>query len=145
MENDATMIQPDFLTGQVKHLECHSLALTEELGLVEYIFCDKTGTLTKNELIFREIALADGSKFTFESENRQEVLKLIQTNPSCLEFLKCVAFCHECISVEENVDSKSILKYSGPSVDEVCLLEMANLCKIFYFYDRDSEQIRVKD
>ena len=77
MENDATMIQPDFLTGQVKHLECHSLALTEELGLVEYIFCDKTGTLTKNELIFREIALADGTKFTFESENRQEVLKLI--------------------------------------------------------------------
>jgi len=46
------------------------LALTEELGLVEYIFCDKTGTLTKNELIFRELALADGTKFTFEVEKQ---------------------------------------------------------------------------
>lgn len=31
----------------------------EDLALVKYIFCDKTGTLTKNELKFREIKLID--------------------------------------------------------------------------------------
>lgn len=57
MESDGTILQPDFETKQIKHLECHSISLHEELGLVEYIFCDKTGTLTRNELLFKELAL----------------------------------------------------------------------------------------
>ena len=33
--------------------------LTEELGQIEYIFSDKTGTLTQNEMRFQALALAD--------------------------------------------------------------------------------------
>ena len=31
----------------------------EDLAQVKFMFCDKTGTLTKNELIFREMKLID--------------------------------------------------------------------------------------
>lgn len=34
---------------------CNSTVLCETLGNIRYLFTDKTGTLTKNELILREV------------------------------------------------------------------------------------------
>jgi len=33
------------------------MQLPEELGAINHIFCDKTGTLTKNELVFKGISI----------------------------------------------------------------------------------------
>lgn len=61
IEADAWMMEPDYLMNEIKQAKCNTLNLHEELGQVEYLFCDKTGTLTKNELVFRGIALPDGN------------------------------------------------------------------------------------
>jgi P-type E1-E2 ATPase len=68
IEMDAWMMEPDYLMNEVKKAKCNTLNLHEELGQVEYLFCDKTGTLTKNELVFRGIAMPDGQQVTYDTK-----------------------------------------------------------------------------
>jgi phospholipid-translocating ATPase len=49
--------------------------IPEELGRIEYIFTDKTGTLTKNEMIFKRLALLNGSFNT--DENFEEMKNIL--------------------------------------------------------------------
>jgi len=64
MESDAQMKCIDVIpTGGenseqvMKGFQANTLNLHEDLAEVEYIFADKTGTLTQNELVFREMAI----------------------------------------------------------------------------------------
>lgn len=46
-----------FCTETNKRSECRAMNITEELGQIQYIFSDKTGTLTENKMIFRRCAI----------------------------------------------------------------------------------------
>ena len=53
-------------------VECRSLNITEDLGCIEHVFCDKTGTLTENSMIFREFSINGNS---FPHHSHREMIK----------------------------------------------------------------------
>ena len=57
IQTDVQMVQIDTHSKKMHGLVCHTLNLHEELAEIEYLFCDKTGTLTKNELVFNSLSV----------------------------------------------------------------------------------------
>eukprot|EP00668_Euglena_longa_P034865 GGOE01044759.1.p1 GENE.GGOE01044759.1~~GGOE01044759.1.p1 ORF type:complete len:1221 (-),score=464.12 GGOE01044759.1:614-4276(-) len=58
INNDPTMVYTDPTTGIVTHARTQSSGLVEDMGQIQYVFSDKTGTLTQNVMEFIKCSIA---------------------------------------------------------------------------------------
>ncbi|XP_030628223.1 phospholipid-transporting ATPase VD [Chanos chanos] len=54
IQNDLDLYNPRLDAG----IQCRALNITEDLGQIQYLFSDKTGTLTENRMLFRRCTVA---------------------------------------------------------------------------------------
>eukprot|EP00425_Heterocapsa_triquetra_P004046 CAMPEP_0195063208 /NCGR_PEP_ID=MMETSP0448-20130528/9627_1 /TAXON_ID=66468 /ORGANISM="Heterocapsa triquestra, Strain CCMP 448" /LENGTH=1045 /DNA_ID=CAMNT_0040094037 /DNA_START=349 /DNA_END=3486 /DNA_ORIENTATION=+ len=135
INRDAQMVDPR--TG--KHALARTADLVEEMGQVSFIFSDKTGTLTENEMIFARCCIAGADLGDFRTEALQkekaaepskgngvdEVRRILSRHddPCHAEvrwFFFCLATCH---SAQVEFDGEQQPVFSGSSPDEVAFLD----------------------
>ncbi|XP_073997517.1 ATPase phospholipid transporting 8A1 isoform X3 [Rhodnius prolixus] len=104
--------------------------LNEELGMVKYIFSDKTGTLTRNVMEFKRCTVAGKLFEAAADEENVDTLPIIQelrnteaNSNTIREFLILMSICHTVIP--EKVQFGNEVIYHASSPDERALLQGA--------------------
>lgn len=134
-----------------KRTECRAMNITENLGQIQYIFSDKTGTLTENRMVFRRCTIAGVDYNHAQSEeekintlpnaplppvvpnpNLQTDLNHCDTNgqPSmhalrCREFLTVLALCNTVVVSESpHVDHMNASGFIEGNADDSAVTQV---------------------
>jgi magnesium-transporting ATPase (P-type) len=109
LQRDAWMMNPRPFSSEPARLNVNTMNLHEELGEISYVFCDKTGTLTQNELIFSHFSLVHslpGLRTTSVFDTRsmdndllKSELDAVSLDQNTREFFNCINLCQDCIVV----------------------------------------------
>ena len=121
--------------------------INEDLGQIEYLFSDKTGTLTENEMIFKQFSIngsiyeeRNGSLYKLNSNIPINILE----NKDIFNLIQILCLCHTVQYNNNNNNNNN--KYQASSPDELCFIQFCLKLGIIYegdYKDKDTnKQIR---
>lgn len=140
-----------------KPASCRTTDLIEELGQVEFIFSDKTGTLTQNSMVLKKCFVnnkiygmiqddKEDARFTINGDISASK-KITSNNKGDLrdkqmleDFFNLLALCH---NVFPEVTDKGIV-YQGSSPDDIALVKGAQQLGIEYI-TKDFSSMQIKN
>jgi phospholipid-transporting ATPase len=146
VEADAQMVSEEksLKKGAIQGCVVRNLELIQDFSLVNNLFCDKTGTLTRNELIFSCLAV-DGETFTVDNgfENFKSKVQGHQASETYLNFWRCLSICHEVDAIRVE-GSSAPASYQGASQDEVTFLNMSRDAGFAEFKERARDDLKIE-
>jgi phospholipid-transporting ATPase len=127
-------------------LDVHTSSLNEELGQIEYVFSDKTGTLTCNKMDFKRISIKGKSYGKIDPTNPKYIndykdfpvvtnvdfrdrnlFDMLNNKESSEDLKKGLFFLSICHSVVAEMNGNATV-YNASSPDELALVNFAKFC-----------------
>jgi phospholipid-transporting ATPase len=139
------------------YAKCNNSDLIEELGQVEFIFSDKTGTLTMNKMVLKKISILGTIYGDVEEGEAQieglcessvkSIRKTIRKDPNdplavaLKRFLVILGVCHTVVCDREP-DQEDVILYQSSSPDELALVLSAKEIG-FEMIGRSSQEVSI--